>query len=79
MLGGGDDRLCGRAAESWEKAGVGFQILDDVKNLTTGNPGKDQRGTIWWRGRRAFPLSSTTGTIRREPASELAAFMEKAE
>ncbi|MDC7223667.1 MAG: polyprenyl synthetase family protein, partial [Spirochaetales bacterium] len=55
MLGGGDDELCARAAESWEKAGVGFQILDDVKNLTTGNPGKD-RGDDIVEGKKSLPV-----------------------
>ena len=76
MLGGGDDELCARAAESWEKAGVGFQILDDVKNLTTGNPGKD-RGDDMVEGKKSLPVILYYRD-NPERAGELAAFMEKA-
>lgn len=55
LLGGGDKELCLKAAESWEKAGVGFQILDDVKNLTTGNPGK-HRGDDIVEGKKSLPV-----------------------
>jgi octaprenyl-diphosphate synthase len=37
-----------------EKLGVGFQILDDVKNLTTGNPGK-KRGDDVVEGKKSLP------------------------
>lgn len=42
----------GEAAES---LGVGFQILDDVKNLTTGNPGK-KRGDDIVEGKKSLPI-----------------------
>jgi len=35
--------------------GVGFQILDDVKNLTTGNPGK-KRGDDIVEGKKSLPI-----------------------
>jgi octaprenyl-diphosphate synthase len=38
-----------------EKLGVGFQILDDVKNLSTGNPGK-QRGDDVVEGKKSLPV-----------------------
>ncbi|HCM25128.1 MAG TPA: polyprenyl synthetase family protein [Treponema sp.] len=38
-----------------ESLGVGFQILDDVKNLTTGNPGK-KRGDDIVEGKKSLPL-----------------------
>ncbi|MDR1374334.1 MAG: polyprenyl synthetase family protein [Treponema sp.] len=38
-----------------EKLGVGFQILDDVKNLTTGNPGK-KRGDDVAEGKKSLPV-----------------------
>jgi octaprenyl-diphosphate synthase len=38
-----------------EKLGVGFQILDDVKNLTTGIPGKS-RGDDMVEGKKSLPL-----------------------
>ncbi|MDR1955696.1 MAG: polyprenyl synthetase family protein [Treponema sp.] len=44
--------LLGKAAEN---GGVGFQILDDVKNLTTGNPGK-RRGDDVVEGKKSLPV-----------------------
>lgn len=38
-----------------EKLGVAFQILDDVKNLTTGNPGK-KRGDDIVEGKKSLPI-----------------------
>lgn len=55
LIGGADLSVCEKAAESWEKAGVGFQILDDVKNLTTGNPGK-HRGDDIVEGKKSLPV-----------------------
>ena len=43
------------AVEAAEKLGVGFQILDDVKNLTTGLPGK-QRGDDVVEGKKSLPV-----------------------
>jgi octaprenyl-diphosphate synthase len=45
-------RQLGDAAE---KLGIGFQILDDVKNLTTGNPGK-KRGDDIIEGKKSLPV-----------------------
>jgi octaprenyl-diphosphate synthase len=45
-------RLAGLAAE---KLGIGFQILDDVKNLTTGVPGK-RRGDDVVEGKKSLPV-----------------------
>jgi octaprenyl-diphosphate synthase len=41
--------------EGAEKLGVGFQILDDVKNLTTGIPGK-KRGDDIVEGKKSLPV-----------------------
>ena len=41
--------------EAAEKLGLGFQILDDVKNLTTGIPGK-KRGDDIVEGKKSLPL-----------------------
>ncbi|MDR2181185.1 MAG: polyprenyl synthetase family protein, partial [Treponema sp.] len=49
---GSEAAIAGRAAEQW---GVGFQILDDVKNLTTGLPGK-QRGDDIVEGKMSLPV-----------------------
>jgi octaprenyl-diphosphate synthase len=38
-----------------EKLGAGFQILDDVTNLTTGNPGK-KRGDDIVEGKKSLPV-----------------------
>ncbi|MDR0320641.1 MAG: polyprenyl synthetase family protein [Treponema sp.] len=45
-------QLMGSAAE---RMGVGFQILDDVKNLTTGVPGK-RRGDDVVEGKKGLPV-----------------------
>ncbi|WP_304226427.1 polyprenyl synthetase family protein [Gracilinema caldarium] len=49
----------GRLAEALglaaENLGVGFQIFDDVKNLTTGNPGK-KRGDDIVEGKKSLPV-----------------------
>jgi len=37
------------------KIGVGFQVLDDVRNLTTGNPGK-RRGDDIVEGKKSLPV-----------------------
>ncbi len=39
----------------WETIGVGFQILDDVKNLRRGNPGK-RRGDDIIEGKKSLPV-----------------------
>jgi octaprenyl-diphosphate synthase len=41
--------------EAAEQLGMGFQILDDVKNLTTGNPGK-KRGDDVVEGKKSLPV-----------------------
>jgi octaprenyl-diphosphate synthase len=44
-----------RYGEAAESLGVGFQILDDVKNLTTGIPGK-KRGDDIVEGKKSLPV-----------------------
>jgi len=44
--------LLGKAAE---KLGLGFQVLDDVKNLMTGVPGK-KRGDDIVEGKKSYPI-----------------------
>ncbi len=39
----------------WEDIGVGFQIADDIANLTKGNPGKD-RGDDIVEGKKSLPV-----------------------
>ncbi|MGO8692332.1 MAG: polyprenyl synthetase family protein [Rectinemataceae bacterium] len=40
---------------AFERAGVAFQILDDLRNLTTGNPGK-KRGDDIVEGKKSLPV-----------------------
>jgi octaprenyl-diphosphate synthase len=47
--------LAAAFGEAAEKLGVGFQILDDVKNLTTGIPGK-KRGDDIVEGKKSLPV-----------------------
>jgi octaprenyl-diphosphate synthase len=47
--------LAERFGEAAEKLGIGFQILDDVKNLTTGIPGK-KRGDDVVEGKKSLPV-----------------------
>ncbi|MDR0569189.1 MAG: polyprenyl synthetase family protein [Spirochaetaceae bacterium] len=42
-------------AETAETIGIGFQILDDVKNLVAGNPGK-KRGDDIAEGKKSLPI-----------------------
>ncbi|MDR2746839.1 MAG: polyprenyl synthetase family protein [Treponema sp.] len=44
-----------RLGDAAEKLGVGFQILDDVRNLTTGVPGKT-RGDDIVEGKKSLPV-----------------------
>jgi octaprenyl-diphosphate synthase len=49
------EALAAKLGDAAEKLGVGFQILDDVKNLTTGNPGK-KRGDDVAEGKKSLPV-----------------------
>ena len=44
-----------RLGDAAQKLGIGFQILDDVKNLTTGIPGK-KRGDDVVEGKKSLPV-----------------------
>jgi octaprenyl-diphosphate synthase len=50
-----EERLAEELGRGAEKLGVGFQILDDVKNLSTGNPGK-KRGDDIVEGKKSLPV-----------------------
>jgi octaprenyl-diphosphate synthase len=47
--------LAGKLGEAAEKLGVGFQILDDAKNVTAGIPGK-KRGDDIVEGKKSLPI-----------------------
>ena len=52
---GVSEKAAGQLGEAAEKLGMGFQILDDVKNLTTGVPGK-MRGDDIIEGKKSLPV-----------------------
>ena len=52
---GASNETMKRLGKAAEKLGVGFQILDDVKNLTTGIPGK-KRGDDIIEGKKSLPV-----------------------
>ncbi len=52
---GFDDTLVEQMGNAWENLGTGFQILDDVQNLSSGIPGKD-RGDDIVEGKKSLPV-----------------------
>jgi octaprenyl-diphosphate synthase len=54
-----------------EKLGVGFQILDDVVNLTRGNPGK-KRGDDIVEGKMSLPVLLYLHRCSQDPAGDAA-------
>ncbi len=50
-----DDNTVSKAGETAATIGAGFQIIDDVINLTTGNPGK-KRGDDIVEGKKSLPV-----------------------
>jgi octaprenyl-diphosphate synthase len=54
-IGKGDSHLSGIFGNAAEQLGVGFQILDDVKNLDKGVPGK-KRGDDIVEGKKSLPV-----------------------
>ncbi len=52
---GADQQLVKRAGETASYIGAGFQVIDDVINLTSGNPGK-KRGDDIVEGKRSLPV-----------------------
>ena len=55
LAGGGTHEEAEKCGAIAEEIGVGFQILDDVTNLTTGNPGK-RRGDDIVEGKKSLPV-----------------------
>ena len=53
--GGGSEQVVSAMGDACRKMGVGFQILEDVRNLTTGNPGK-KRGDDIVEGKKSLPV-----------------------
>ena len=54
VAAGADEAAIEAVGDLWEDIGVGFQILDDVKNLVTGNPGK-MKGDDIIEGKKSLP------------------------
>ena len=55
FAGGGSGEEMERAGKTAAEIGEAFQILDDVQNLTTGNPGK-KRGDDIVEGKKSLPV-----------------------
>ncbi len=55
IAGGGSEKGAVEMGQACEEMGVAFQILDDVTNLTTGNPGK-KRGDDIVEGKKSLPV-----------------------
>lgn len=75
MLAGADPAVCDSLALAGEDFGVCFQIIDDVRNLTTGNPGK-MRGDDLVEGKKSLPLLLAVASGERE-ASRLGALLRE--
>ncbi len=55
LSAGADEQTALRAGETASYIGAGFQVIDDVINLTSGNPGK-KRGDDIVEGKRSLPV-----------------------
>lgn len=55
LCGGAPDEAADALVRAFEEAGVAFQILDDVRDLRTGNPGKE-RGDDIVEGKKSLPV-----------------------
>jgi len=69
-----DASKAGHLGEAAEKLGIGFQILDDVKNLTTGIPGK-KRGDDIVEGKKSLPVLLFMGRYPEKKAMVCRCFM----
>lgn len=55
LAGGASEESAAEFGNIATRIGVGFQIVDDVRNLTTGNPGK-KRGDDVVEGKKSLPV-----------------------
>ncbi len=76
MIAGGKTEDADKTGEICADIGIGFQILDDVQNLTLGNPGK-KRGDDIVEGKKSLPVLLH---IEKNPADKeiLSKLMEQA-
>ena len=77
MLAGVEPGVCDSLGKAGEDFGVCFQIIDDVRNLMTGNPGK-MRGDDLVEGKKSLPLLLAMSSGDRE-ASRLQNLLEEIE
>jgi octaprenyl-diphosphate synthase len=70
------DRWAEPLGDAAEKLGVGFQILDDVANLTTGNPGK-KRGDDIVEGKKSLPVLLYLHRGKYDPAQDAASLTNR--
>ncbi|MCQ2578376.1 MAG: polyprenyl synthetase family protein [Treponema sp.] len=76
MAGGASQDLCEKLGETASFVGMGFQIIDDVINLTTGNVGK-KRGDDIVEGKKSLPVLIHVQE-HPEDKEKIAAFMDQA-
>jgi geranylgeranyl diphosphate synthase, type I len=73
---GCDEKFEELVGQIWEDIGVGFQVLDDVMNLSKGNPGK-MRGDDIVEGKKSLPMILHC-TSRPESAEVIKSLFNKA-
>lgn len=76
FIAGGEAKKASEIGEIAANIGMGFQIIDDVQNLSTGNPGK-KRGDDIVEGKKSLPVLIH---IEQNPQNKekIAALFEKA-
>ncbi|MCQ2597705.1 MAG: polyprenyl synthetase family protein [Treponema sp.] len=74
MAGGADPELALKLGQTASYIGMGFQIIDDVINLTTGNVGK-KRGDDIVEGKKSLPVLIHVKN-HPEDKEKIAAFMD---
>lgn len=77
LCAGKDEESVSKAGKIAAKIGEGFQIIDDVINLTAGNPGK-KRGDDIVEGKKSLPVLYFAGNADNSAKEELASLFEKA-
>lgn len=77
LIAGADADKAQRAAECARGIGAGFQIIDDVTNITSGNKGKD-RGDDIVEGKKSLPVLLYAGRCGAGPLKELQEYFKAA-
>ena len=76
LAGGATTEQAAAAGETAAQIGIGFQIIDDVINLTKGNPGK-KRGDDIVEGKKSLPVLIHVQS-RPQDKEKISALMEQA-